>query len=178
MRKASSTVSAGLYTPGEAARLARSFSGGYLLVVRLASEARLTFGAAGTRRLKPGYYVYAGSALGRMGWRLLRHLGLLRRKARWHIDYLLRMPAASVVAVGLLSARRKVECELSRHVSREADHSLPGLGSTDCGCPSHLHYFRKRSAALRAVETAIRRASARTRKIYVVHLRRSRGRHG
>ncbi|PUA32691.1 MAG: hypothetical protein B9J98_03715 [Candidatus Terraquivivens tikiterensis] len=151
-------VSPGLYDPEGIKEAWKGFSGGYLLLIRLSRKARVDFGSAGIMLLKPGYYVYAGSAVGKTGWRLLRHVGPFRRRPHWHIDRLLNKRTARVVAIGLLPSKRKTECLLSRRVSSMADLSLTGVGSTDCGCPSHLHYFKERSAALTAIKMAIKKA--------------------
>lgn len=150
-------VTPGLYDPKEAKYLSKNFSGGYLLLIRLSRKTRVTFGSVDTMFLKPGYYVYAGSAIGKAGWRLLRHVGSFRRKPHWHIDRLLNKRAAKVVAIGILPSKKRTECTLSRKVSMMADYSLVGVGSTDCDCPSHLHYFKRRSDAVAAIKEAINR---------------------
>lgn len=150
---------AGVYPPDKTACLARAFSGSYLLVILLSSDAVISFGAAGKRTLRSGFYVYAGSALGSMGWRLLRHLGILKRRSRWHIDYLLGSEYADVVAVGLLPTQVRMECMLSSRVGSLAKESLAGIGSTDCKCNTHLHYFKTRADAVTAVRKALNNAA-------------------
>ncbi len=148
-------VNLGLYDPKKVKKISRDFSGGYLLLIRLSKAVKVTFGSVGTRFLEPGYYVYAGSAIGKAGWRLLRHIGPFRRRPHWHIDRLLNKRVAKVVAIGILPSMRRTECALSRMVSLMANYSLAGVGSTDCDCPSHLHYFKKRSDAVTAIKKAI-----------------------
>ncbi|MEM2909709.1 MAG: GIY-YIG nuclease family protein [Nitrososphaerota archaeon] len=147
-----------LYGPEKVKEISRDFSGGYLLLIGLSRAVRVAFGSAGTILLKPGYYVYAGSAIGKAGWRLLRHVGPFRRRPHWHVDRLLNKRAAKVLAIGILPSKRRTECALSHGVSLMADYSLVGVGSTDCDCPSHLHYFKKRSEAVAAIKKAIIRA--------------------
>lgn len=148
-------IALGLYDPEKLKEISRDFSGGYLLLIRLSKTVKVTFGSAGVMLLKPGYYVYAGSAIGKAGWRILRHIGPFRRRSHWHIDRLLNKRAAIVIAIGILPSKRRTECALSRIVSLAADYSLVGVGSTDCDCPSHLHYFKKKSDALAAIKKAI-----------------------
>ena len=63
--------------------------GTYILVLRSTEHCSVKVGRLGVLRLEPGYYAYAGSALGPggVGARLGRHLRGPRR-AHWHIDYL------------------------------------------------------------------------------------------
>ncbi|MCL7398972.1 MAG: GIY-YIG nuclease family protein [Thaumarchaeota archaeon] len=150
-------VTPGLYSPEKVKKISRDFSGGYLLLIGLSKAVRVVFGSVGARLLEPGYYVYAGSAIGKTGWRLLRHIGPFRRRPHWHIDRLLNKQAAKVVVIGILPSNRRIECSLSHIVSSMATYSLAGIGSTDCNCPSHLHYFKKRSDAVKAIKKAIER---------------------
>lgn len=112
--------------------------GSYVLLVDLAAAARIRFGAAGPRDLAAGTYAYAGSARGPGGFaRLERHREVAsgeRTVGHWHVDHLLGHREASVVgdrryppAVG--------ECDLAAALQGEP---VPGVGSTDCRCGSHL----------------------------------------
>lgn len=154
-------VRAGIYSLREVISFARDFSGGYLLIIRLAKEHRVYAGSVGRITLRPGFYVYAGSALGGTGWRLIRHTLKNRRKLHWHIDRLLSAPEARVTSIGLLPSRSRVECYLSNYVFVMSDESVHGFGSTDCDCLSHLHYFKRKKDALDAVKKALERASKR-----------------
>lgn len=113
--------------------------GSYVLLVRLDEPARVRFGATGARDLARGRYAYVGSARGPGGFaRLDRHRAVARgeRDVRhWHVDHLLGHGAASVAgdrrfpeAVG--------ECRLAEAVDGVP---VPGVGATDCGCPTHLY---------------------------------------
>ncbi|MFW6000661.1 MAG: GIY-YIG nuclease family protein [Halorubrum sp.] len=112
--------------------------GSYTLIVRLASDATVTAGALGERRLPAGAYAYTGSALGAGGFsRVDRH----RRTARgdhdvrhWHVDYLLGHPAARIDRV-VRSVGVDVECAVAE---RLPDGPVDGFGASDCACPSHL----------------------------------------
>ncbi|MCS7136237.1 MAG: GIY-YIG nuclease family protein [Nitrososphaerota archaeon] len=156
-----SKIVPGLYGPEKVKEIFKNFSGGYLLLIKLYRACNVTFGSAGTMFLKPGYYVYAGSAMGKTGWRLLRHVGPFRKRPHWHIDRLLNKRTARVVAIGVLPSRRKTECALSHLVSSMAEYSLVGVGSTDCCCLSHLHYFKRKSDAVKAIRKAINKVKVK-----------------
>jgi len=122
-------------------------SGSYSLLIRLDRETDATIGRLGRSQFPKGYYVYCGSALRGLGARIARH-GRREKAIRWHIDYLLALPDARLVAcIPYLSARRE-ECEINQAVQRQrgATVVVPGFGSSDCrsGCPAHLTYFAKR----------------------------------
>ena len=112
--------------------------GSYTLVVALASDATVSAGALGERRLPAGAYAYTGSALGSGGFsRVDRH----RRTARgdhdvrhWHVDYLLGHPAARIDRV-VRSVGVDVECAVAE---RLPPGPVAGFGASDCDCPSHL----------------------------------------
>ena len=112
--------------------------GAYVLVLELSEPAELTSKKLAGLVLKPGWYVYAGSAKGPGGLRarLKRHLQT-EKKMHWHIDQL-TTAASSLQA---LAVRGGDECDL---VARLLEHpeiniATPGFGSTDCRrCLSHL----------------------------------------
>lgn len=112
-----------------------------LILCQAAPGLRLRVGALGEVNFAPGYYCYAGSALGGLRARLGRHLRGDAERPRWHVDYLRRRapPAGAVWWTG----GRRAECELNRRIARLADGSVPGFGCSDCRCESHLHYFAR-----------------------------------
>jgi Uri superfamily endonuclease len=114
------------------------FKGAYLLVLRLAAgrEIELPAGLAG--RLDPGWYLYAGSALGPGGVqrRLNRHFKR-DKKIHWHIDRL-TTEADEIAALALPDGR---ECDLVARLagSQHFATAIAGFGSSDCRrCQSHL----------------------------------------
>lgn len=112
--------------------------GAYLLLVKMEQDKVLTIGGLGETAFKPGYYVYAGSALNNLSKRIARHLRK-RKSKRWHIDYL-AAKAAAVTAVPFVTGE-KLECELAAGVQQIAGHPVKQFGSSDCQCASHLYYF-------------------------------------
>ncbi len=110
-------------------------SGSYLLVLHLPRRTVIEAGGLGTLSLRKGYYIYAGSAARNLGRRVERH----RRggtRTHWHIDYL-RETARFHAALPVRSAA-SLECRMAAGVAALAGWSVPGFGSSDCRCPSHL----------------------------------------
>ncbi len=68
--------------------------------------------------------------------RLRRHLGDHKR-LHWHIDYLLQK--ASIDSILLCETDDRAECAIARALSHQFD-SIPGFGSSDCQCRSHLFF--------------------------------------
>ena len=116
--------------------------GVYLLTIRLARPARIRVGRLGRFDFPAGLYVYAGSAQRNLPARVRRHLRKPPGKPRrWHIDYLLAHPAATVVRVQASQAPKTGECDLIRQAARAGGQCIaPAFGSSDCPgpCPAHL----------------------------------------
>ncbi|MEW6187960.1 MAG: DNA/RNA nuclease SfsA [Thermodesulfobacteriota bacterium] len=109
--------------------------GSYLLLLRLEKRKSITIGKMGEVLFQPGYYLYVGSAMKNLTARLERHRRL-RKTHHWHIDYL-RQEAAWVAALPVRSSAA-LECTMAAAMEKIADGSVPGFGSSDCSCPSHL----------------------------------------
>ena len=114
--------------------------GTYALVVFLNEKLRLRIGRLGVHDFPPGYYVYAGSALGGLSGRLKRHLKPEKR-LHWHIDYLLQH--AVISQIWYAQGEEKLECTWNALVSAlpGAEPSVRGFGCSDCRCTTHLTYF-------------------------------------
>jgi Uri superfamily endonuclease len=118
-------------------------SGAYQLVIKIARDSRISIGALGELDFPAGYYVYTGSAMKNMEKRIERHLSS-DKKLRWHIDYLLADPAASVTDVVRYYSEEKNECSVNQMIARQpyAEILIKNFGNSDCNeCPSHLAYF-------------------------------------
>lgn len=109
-------------------------SGIYLLVIRLYGPRWIQIGGLGYRFFHRGSYGYVGSARRGMMSRLNRHLKE-KKRLHWHIDYLLRY--AEIVAIIYGECYSDKECMLANELSRIIQF-LPGFGSSDCRCTSHL----------------------------------------
>jgi len=105
---------------------------GYILILKLERRTRLKVGALGELELKPGYYLYVGSAKKGIA-RICRHFRK-NKKLRWHIDYL--SLAAEPVLAYLF---QEEECDIARELAKSFE-GIPHFGSSDCKCKTHLFY--------------------------------------
>ncbi len=115
----------------------RAVPGVYRLRIRLGRPAMLTVGAIGGFHFPAGWYVYTGSARNGLGQRIRRHLRRQKRQ-HWHIDDLLAV--VDKVEAFVLPGTAVTECELHAALTG-GDVVVPGFGSSDCRCASHLAYF-------------------------------------
>ena len=119
--------------------------GTYALVFRAKRKKRLIIGKLGILKLQPGYYVYVGSAFGPGGLkaRIGHHRNSSSRR-HWHIDYLSEHLTPDEVWYTQDPIHRE------HHWSEVLSHAggasipLPGFGSSDCRCISHLYFFSSR----------------------------------
>ncbi|MGD8867014.1 MAG: GIY-YIG nuclease family protein [Gemmatimonadales bacterium] len=119
--------------------------GTYLLVVRSTDRRSVEVGRLGVLHLEPGYYAYAGSALGPggLGARVGRHLRG-RGRAHWHIDYL--RAHAPPIEAWYCRGNSRFEHLWSEALRTRSDADIPlaGFGASDCRCASHLFFFTRR----------------------------------
>jgi sugar fermentation stimulation protein A len=119
--------------------LAAQDSGSYLVMLKIPQTRDIETGALGTPRFEAGWYIYAGSARKNLSKRISRHLRRIRKKRRWHIDYL--SPYAAKIQAYPVYSYRNLECDLARALEDLGGRGVPGFGSSDCRCKSHLFYF-------------------------------------
>ena len=112
--------------------------GTYALVLSLETEAEIAVGKFGRFAFPSGYYVYFGSARSGLRQRVQRHLRPEKR-LRWHIDYLLQQ--ARVVEVWYIDHSQECLWASAARKMPQSQIPVPGFGSSDCRCPSHLIYF-------------------------------------
>jgi Uri superfamily endonuclease len=125
--------------------------GGYVLIVRLDAKKNIQVGSLGIVSFPRALYAYLGSALGGFKSRLNRHLAE-HKKPKWHIDYLLS--EGQVLQIILCETERRLECLLSQAlVDRFA--FIPGFGSSDCQCKSHLYFANDAARLESGIGTAI-----------------------
>ena len=110
--------------------------GSYVLLIKLSEEQVITVGGLHDICFRGGYYAYVGSAMNGVKSRLSHHLRQ-NKKPHWHIDYLLQR--ASIVDIGSCQSENRVECKMARAFGSQFD-SIPGFGSSDCHCQSHLFF--------------------------------------
>jgi Uri superfamily endonuclease len=116
--------------------------GTYALVLASATARTIQIGKLGDLVVEPGFYVYVGSATGPGGLRarVARHLRESKR-IHWHIDYL--RGVTSLEEVWLITQVGGTEHLWATALGNMPGASvpLPGFGSSDCRCLSHLFYF-------------------------------------
>lgn len=110
--------------------------GSYVLLIELPEQQTIAIGSLEALYFPPAYYAYVGSAMGGFKSRLSHHFQE-NRKPHWHIDYLLQK--ASISDVIACETEDRVECTIAQALSHWFD-SIPGFGSSDCKCPSHLFF--------------------------------------
>ncbi len=132
--------------------IAGSAKGGYILILELSADRIINVGRLRAISFPEGFYAYLGSALGGFKSRINRHL-IEDKKTKWHIDYLLN--EARVLQIILHETEQRLECLLSQALANELP-SIPGFGSSDCQCRSHLYFASHRPS----LELSIRKAIA------------------
>ena len=113
-----------------------SVKGSYILLIELPEEKTITIGSLKDIYFPGGYYAYVGSAMSGLKSRLSRHFKEGKRP-HWHIDYLLQK--ASITGIIICQTKDRVECAVAQALSRQFA-SIPGFGSSDCHCRSHLFF--------------------------------------
>ena len=117
-------------------------TGTYSLILSSSIEKPVNVGQLGTLFIKPGFYVYIGSAFGPGGLtaRIRHHLKNSRRP-HWHIDYLAPKLSLCEIWYSYDPVRREHQWAEAHAGARHASIPLPGFGSSDCCCPSHLFFY-------------------------------------
>jgi sugar fermentation stimulation protein A len=129
-----------LEVPWKVVELEADDKGAYLLILRLSEDKTVGVGGLGKICFEKGYYIYVGSAKKNLSKRIERHRRL-RKKMHWHIDYLRQ--ACDFQATLLIRTRDDIECDVAGGVNAIADFKVPGFGSSDCSCQSHLFHLRE-----------------------------------
>ena len=125
----------GLTIPWDLVNAESHDRGCYIIVLRMPRGRKIEVGVLGEVKFRKGYYLYVGSAMKDLTRRIERHRRLTK-KHHWHIDYL-REQAEFIAAIPI-RARADLECEVAGSLGAIADWSVPGFGSSDCPCESHL----------------------------------------
>ena len=128
--------------------------GSYILLVELATRKDIFVGKLGYVSLPKASYAYVGSAMNGLRARLARHLRG-EKKLHWHIDYLLK--EAEVKEIILCQGEERVECSLAQALAGKIQ-SIPGFGSSDCKCRSHLYFASEKDRLKARVAEAVKQA--------------------
>lgn len=121
--------------------------GSYVLIMHSQVERNLVIGRWGVLGIRPGYYLYVGSAFGPGGLaaRVGRHCRRLAsgKRPHWHIDHLLEFVELNAIWFSVKPDR--LEHKLARAL-QNAPGCLPveKFGSSDCDCHTHLFHSRAR----------------------------------
>ena len=119
--------------------------GTYALILANDSVQVVTVGQLGPLILRPGWYVYVGSAQGPGGLaaRVGRHIQIDKKRRR-HIDYV--RPHAELREVWFTYGTEQIECQWAQTFAAmpKAELPSPRFGASDCRCPSHLIWLPKR----------------------------------
>ena len=110
--------------------------GSYILLAELATGKDIFTGKLGCVSFPKAAYAYVGSDMNGLRARLVRHLRE-EKKLHWHIVYFLR--ESEIEEIILCQAEERVECSLAQALAGEFQ-SIPGFGSSDCKCQSHLYF--------------------------------------
>ena len=137
--------------------------GTYALVLANKETGPVRIGRLGTLTMKPGVYIYVGSAFGPGALAArIRHHTQIAVRPHWHIDYLR-------AACALLGVWYTPEAGHQEHVWANAVARLPGavvpmagFGSSDCQCAAHMFWFQ-RPPSLRAFRQRVRTLVSTTR---------------
>jgi len=119
--------------------------GTYVLIFELKSLSRLSVGKRGVFTFPAGWYAYTGSALGPGGLpaRIRHHLGIASRP-HWHMDYL--RPRGNMREIWYGQGPRYDEHQWAACLRSMPGGVavVPGFGSSDCQCETHLVHFPTR----------------------------------
>lgn len=122
--------------------------GTYAIVFAADKRQTIQVGRLGTLDVRPGYYLYGGSALGpgRLAARVGRHCRQ-DKPHRWHVDYL--RAVTKVEEVWYATGAERQECLWAATMGNMPGASVPmrGFGASDCRCEAHLFFFNRRPSA-------------------------------
>lgn len=124
--------------------------GTYALVLACQKTITLRIGRLGDLALKPGVYVYVGSALGPGGLSArIAHHRRISHRPHWHIDHL--RAVCDLVEIWFTTAMGRYEHRWAKAMARlpAATMPVPGFGSSDCACQTHLFWFKHRPSIQR-----------------------------
>ena len=146
-----------------------SLPGTYALVLACHRAAFVWIGRLGTWSVPPGFYVYVGSAFGPGGLSArLQHHQHKPAHPHWHMDYLRAI--CDLVEVWFTTEAARCEHSWAKAVARlpGAWVPVPGFGSSDCKCQTHLFRFDG-MPSVRAFRQRVKTRVLRTRSALSVH---------
>ena len=109
--------------------------GSYLLILNLKKNQHISVGKLGKISFKKGFYIYVGSAMANLSKRMERHRRI-RKRHHWHIDEL--RAVAEFHSLLAIRSSTRLECRIAEAFSGISEWTIPGFGSSDCSCKTHL----------------------------------------
>ncbi|MCD6449294.1 MAG: DUF123 domain-containing protein [Thermotogaceae bacterium] len=119
--------------------------GSYILILKLEREVEIL--RPKKTVLRPGYYVYVGSAMNSLTGRVKRHLSK-SKKIHWHID---QLTVQSKIIGVYMFVGLKIEETLSEFFSRYLEN-IDGFGSSDLRTSSNLFYSSSVHQVIKIIE--------------------------
>jgi len=133
-------------------------TGTYALILSSSNHSNIQIGRLGKLKLRPGFYVYIGSAFGSGGLRArIEHHKRITQKPHWHIDYLRSFTNLKNVWFTYDSQHREHQWAQLFQNTLEGFISVKGFGASDCKCESHLFFF-KSNLSLKNFQKLIRKS--------------------
>ena len=118
--------------------------GTYVLVLVLDKSCVVQAGRLGELQLEAGWYAYVGSAFGPGGIQArCGHHRQISQRPHWHIDYLRAVARLDAIWFSHDLQRREHQWAQLLSSARGARIPVPGFGSSDCNCLSHLVYLSR-----------------------------------
>ena len=113
--------------------------GTYALILETSTEHTVQIGKLGRLHVRPGFYIYVGSAFGPGGLkaRIAHHVKISQRP-HWHINYLRSVLHLNEVWYTYDSERHEHRWADAFSSLRGATVPMLGFGASDCSCKSHL----------------------------------------
>lgn len=119
----------------------RKNTGSYALILHSRHSGQLQIGKLGLLTLRPGYYIYVGSAFGPGGIpaRTAHHQSIQARP-HWHIDYLRRETTLLAIWYSFDTVKREHRWADALAGEKSCRLAMARFGASDCHCPGHLFY--------------------------------------
>lgn len=141
--------------------------GTYALIFSAYRKSQLKIGKLGALQLKPGFYIYAGSAFGPGGLKArIAHHGRKAVRPHWHIDYLGYYLDLTEIWYTYDPVHREHQWAQTLSSTRGATAPLAGFGSSDCRCRAHL-FFRNSRPSIKTFRRKICASTKNHGKIYL-----------
>ena len=128
----------------------RNSPGTYALILKSPAERWIEIGKLGKCLIRPGNYIYTGSAFGPGGLKArIAHHTRISQRPHWHIDHLRLALPLDEVWYSYDSERYEHQWADAFSRLKGAIRPIAGFGASDCSCKSHLLFFSTKPSARR-----------------------------